>query len=28
MTPSIIDYIKENPRWELSLQIHKYIHVP
>jgi 7-carboxy-7-deazaguanine synthase len=28
MTPSIIDYIKENPRWELSLQIHKYINVP
>ncbi|MCW3078811.1 7-carboxy-7-deazaguanine synthase QueE [Segetibacter sp.] len=28
MTPFIIDYIKENPRWELSLQIHKYIHVP
>lgn len=28
MTPSIIDYIKANPRWELSLQIHKYIHVP
>jgi 7-carboxy-7-deazaguanine synthase len=28
LTPSIIDYIKENPRWELSLQIHKYINVP
>jgi 7-carboxy-7-deazaguanine synthase len=28
MTPFIIDYIKENPRWELSLQIHKYINVP
>jgi 7-carboxy-7-deazaguanine synthase len=28
MTPSIIDYIKENPKWELSLQIHKYINVP
>jgi len=28
MTPLIIDYIKTNPRWELSLQIHKYIHVP
>src|SRR5664279_3565060 len=25
VTPSIIDYIKANPRWELSLQIHKYI---
>jgi 7-carboxy-7-deazaguanine synthase len=28
MTPLIVDYIKENPGWELSLQIHKYINVP
>ncbi|MGQ0740458.1 MAG: 7-carboxy-7-deazaguanine synthase QueE [Bacteroidota bacterium] len=28
MTPLIIDYIKDHPQWELSLQIHKYIHVP
>ncbi len=28
MTPLIIDHIKEDPRWELSLQIHKYINVP
>lgn len=28
VTPLIIDYIKENPKWELSLQIHKYINVP
>lgn len=28
MTPEIIDYIKKNPKWELSLQIHKYINVP
>jgi 7-carboxy-7-deazaguanine synthase len=28
MTPLIIDYIKANPEWELSLQIHKYINVP
>jgi organic radical activating enzyme len=28
MTPLIIDYIKAHPQWELSLQIHKYIHVP
>lgn len=27
-TPLIIDYIKANPKWELSLQIHKYINVP
>ncbi|MET0463321.1 MAG: 7-carboxy-7-deazaguanine synthase QueE [Chitinophagaceae bacterium] len=28
MTPLIVDYIKENPKWELSLQLHKYINVP
>ena len=28
VTPLIVDYIKDNPRWELSLQIHKYINVP
>jgi 7-carboxy-7-deazaguanine synthase len=28
VTPLIIDYIKANPKWELSLQIHKYIDVP
>lgn len=28
MTPLIVDYIKANPMWELSLQIHKYINVP
>ena len=28
ITPLIIDYIKANPKWKLSLQIHKYIHVP
>ena len=28
VTPLIIDYIKENPKWQLSLQIHKYINVP
>jgi organic radical activating enzyme len=27
MTPLIIDYIKNHPQWELSLQIHKYINV-
>ncbi len=26
--PLIIDYIKQHPKWELSLQIHKYINVP
>lgn len=28
VTPLIIDYIKDNPQWRLSLQIHKYINVP
>ena len=28
VTPLIIDYIKANPQWELSVQIHKYINVP
>ena len=28
VTPLIIAYIKQHPQWELSLQIHKYIHVP
>ena len=28
MTPMIVDYIKENPKWQLSLQTHKYIGVP
>jgi organic radical activating enzyme len=28
MTPLIIDYIHNNPKWTLSLQTHKYIGVP
>jgi organic radical activating enzyme len=28
VTPLIIDYIKQHPQWQLSLQIHKYINVP
>ncbi len=28
VTPLIIDYIKTHPKWELSLQLHKYINVP
>jgi 7-carboxy-7-deazaguanine synthase len=27
-TPLIIDYIKQHPQWEFSLQLHKYIRVP
>ncbi len=28
MTPLIVDYIKANPQWQLSTQVHKYIDVP
>jgi 7-carboxy-7-deazaguanine synthase len=28
VTPLIIDFIKANPQWEFSLQMHKYIDVP
>ena len=28
MTPLVIEYIKSNPSWELSAQLHKYIQVP
>ncbi|CAN5762110.1 7-carboxy-7-deazaguanine synthase QueE [soil metagenome] len=28
ITPLIIEYIKANPQWELSMQLHKYINVP
>lgn len=28
VTPAIIEYIKQHPQWELSLQLHKYINVP
>lgn len=28
ITPRIIEYIKQHPQWQLSLQIHKYINVP
>ena len=28
MTPLIIDYVKNNPKWSISLQIHKYLNVP
>ena len=28
VVPAIIDYIKQHPQWEFSLQLHKYIDVP
>jgi organic radical activating enzyme len=26
--PEIVNYIKKNPMWRISLQIHKYMHIP
>ena len=26
--PEIIDFVKENPNWQVSLQTHKYMHIP
>ena len=28
LIPLIVEYIKDHPNWELSLQLHKYINVP
>lgn len=28
VTPSLIDFIQQNPKWTLSLQTHKYIDIP
>lgn len=28
MLPLIIDYVKSNPQWKVSLQIHKYMNIP
>jgi organic radical activating enzyme len=28
ITPAVIEYVKANPKWELSAQLHKYIQVP
>jgi 7-carboxy-7-deazaguanine synthase len=28
MLPEIIDYIKSNPKWKMSLQTHKYMNIP
>ena len=28
MMPDILAYIAEHPRWRLSLQTHKWIHIP
>jgi organic radical activating enzyme len=28
MLPSIISYVKNNPHWEISLQVHKFMDIP
>lgn len=28
MLPQIIEYVKENPVWNISLQTHKFMHIP
>jgi organic radical activating enzyme len=28
MTPLIVDYIMNNPKWRISLQTHKYLNIP
>lgn len=28
MTPEIIEYVKNNPKWEVSLQSHKFMNIP
>jgi 7-carboxy-7-deazaguanine synthase len=28
MLPLIIDFVKANPRWKISLQVHKYMNIP
>ena len=28
ITPLLLDYIKQHPQWELSLQVHKYLDIP
>ena len=28
LTPALIDYVKAHPRWQVSLQTHKYLDIP
>lgn len=28
MLPEMVEYVKEHPEWEISLQLHKYMNVP
>ena len=28
MTPLLVDYVMQNPKWKISLQTHKYLNIP
>jgi organic radical activating enzyme len=28
MTPELVEYVKQHPRWQVSLQTHKYLDIP
>lgn len=28
ITPAIVEYVKTHPRWNISIQTHKYMHIP
>lgn len=28
MLPQIVEYVKDNPQWEISLQVHKFMNIP
>ncbi len=28
MTPLLVDYVKQNPKWRISVQTHKYLQIP
>lgn len=28
IVPAVIDYVKKNPAWNISLQVHKFMHIP
>ncbi|MBQ9147242.1 MAG: 7-carboxy-7-deazaguanine synthase QueE [Rikenellaceae bacterium] len=28
MTPKIVEYVKAHPQWNISIQIHKFMHIP
>ena len=28
MTPMLVDYVMQHPKWKISLQTHKYLNIP